>query len=157
MTPLGFQSHDHSGCIDAALAAAEARCAADGLQLTPGRRRVLEILLREHRALGAYEILEQLREGDRRPQPPMAYRALDFLTAHGFAHRIERLNAFVACNCPDRPHAPVFLICRGCDAVAEAPADRAALAPLAADADFALERAVMEAEGLCPGCRTTDG
>jgi Fur family zinc uptake transcriptional regulator len=157
MTPLGFQSHDHSGCIDAALAAAEARCAADGLQLTPGRRRVLEILLREHRALGAYEILEQLRDGDRRPQPPMAYRALDFLTAHGFAHRIERLNAFVACNCPDRPHAPVFLICRGCDAVAEAPGDRAALAPLAADADFALERAVMEAEGLCPGCRTTDG
>ncbi|WGH77486.1 Fur family transcriptional regulator [Jannaschia ovalis] len=153
MTPLGFQTHDHSGCIDAALAAAEARCAADGLQLTEGRRRVLEILLREHRALGAYEILEQLRDGDRRPQPPTAYRALDFLTAHGFAHRIERLNAFIACNCPDEPHAPVFLICRACEAVAEAPADGAALAPLAADAGFAVERAVMEAEGLCPACR----
>ena len=31
-------------------------------------------------------------------QPPVAYRALAFLTEHGLAHRIRRLNAFAACD-----------------------------------------------------------
>ncbi len=48
--PLGFAQHDHSACVGDTLAAAEARCAADGLRFTPVRRRVLEILLQEHRA-----------------------------------------------------------------------------------------------------------
>ena len=45
---------------------------------------------------------------------------LDFLVAHGFAHKIERLNAFVACLHPDDGHRPAFLICRGCRTVVEA-------------------------------------
>ena len=91
--PIGFARHDHSACIADTVAAVAARCAADGLQLTPVRRRVLEILLERHRALGAYEILDVLRDEGLGSQPPVAYRALEFLTKHGFAHRIERLNA----------------------------------------------------------------
>jgi hypothetical protein len=59
----------------------------------------------EHRALGAYAVLDQLREAGFGSQPPVAYRALDFLVAHGFAHKIERLNAFVACAHPGESHA----------------------------------------------------
>ena len=56
--PLGFTQHDHDACVSATIEAAETRCAADGLRLTPVRRKVLEILLKEHRALGAYAILD---------------------------------------------------------------------------------------------------
>ena len=106
MSGQGFERHDHAGCIAEGLAAAERTCAERGLQLTPVRRRVLEYLLGEHRALGAYEILERLRTEGLGKQPPVAYRALDFLVTHGFAHRIEKLNAFIACGLPGEPHQP---------------------------------------------------
>lgn len=155
MPTLGFAKHDHHSCIDSALAAADAHCAREGLQLTPVRRRVLEILLQKHRALGAYEILDMLRAEKLGSQPPVAYRALDFLVGHGFAHKIERQNAFIACAHPTEDHAPVFLICRECDAVAEAHTDlsHGRLGQAAEDVGFAIERMVVEVEGLCPNCR----
>ena len=150
----GFAEHDHDGCIASAMAAAETRCAAKGLRFTPVRRRALEILLRRHRAMGAYAVLDELREGGFGSQPPVAYRALEFLTAHGFAHRIERLNAFVACTSPGDLHAPAFLICRACEAVAETSSNAArdALTDAVAPSGFVVERAVIEVEGLCPAC-----
>ncbi len=154
MHPIGFESHDHRHCIAEGVSAAEARCAEEGLQFTPVRRRVLEILLEQHRAMGAYDILEVLRAEGLGSQPPVAYRALDFLVSHGFAHRIERLNAFTACAYPGADHAPAFLICRLCRTVAEASAaPRAQLDKAAAEAGFLIERAVIEADGLCPDCR----
>lgn len=154
METRGFESHDHHHCIEQALSTADETCDAQGLQLTPVRRRVLEILLSEHRAMGAYEVLDHLRREGRGSQPPVAYRALDFLVANGFAHRIERLNAFVACAAPGERHAPSFLICRSCSAVAETPGRRAtaALRDSAAELGFVVERVVIEAEGLCPAC-----
>jgi Fur family zinc uptake transcriptional regulator len=153
-----FHDHDHTACAETALAQAEEICAAAGARLTPVRRRTLEILLAEHRALGAYDVLEQLAEGGYGKQPPVAYRALDFLVEHGLAHRIRRLNAFTACTHPRDAHAPVFLICSDCDAVAEAPggAVRTALDAAAADIGFVVARASVEAVGLCPACRGGD-
>lgn len=74
---------------------------------------------------------------------------------NGFAHKIERLNAFVACAHPGENHAPAFLICRNCDTVAEAELDprEGRLGKSAAALGFVIERAVVEAEGLCPNCR----
>jgi Fur family zinc uptake transcriptional regulator len=135
------------------MAAAEARCAAEGLRFTPVRRAALAILLRGHRAMGAYAVLDALRDEGFGSQPPVAYRALDFLVAHGLAHRIERLNAFVACAAPGDAHAPAFMICRACDAVAETSAPMGApLDDAAESAGFRIERTVIEAEGLCPAC-----
>lgn len=150
-----FHDHDHAACAQSALAQAEEICAAAGARLTPVRRRTLEILLAEHRALGAYDVLDQLAEGGFGKQPPVAYRALDFLVEHGLAHRIRRLNAFTACTQPRDAHAPVFLICSECDAVAEAPGGevRAALETAASDIGFAVTRASVEAVGLCPVCQ----
>ncbi|MEL6838575.1 MAG: transcriptional repressor [Pseudomonadota bacterium] len=152
--PVGFGKHDHKACVADGLAAAEARCAAQGLRLTPVRRKVLEILLQEHRALGAYALLDLLRDAGFGSQPPVAYRALDFLAEHGFVHKIERLNAFVACAHPGETHSPAFMICRLCDAVAEAhsmPA-KGALGDAARAAGFQIEKTVVEAEGICPAC-----
>ena len=151
---IGFETHDHGHCVETAIAQAERVCESDGLRFTPVRRRTLEILLQEHRALGAYEVLDRLREGGFGSQPPVAYRALEFLVAHGFAHKIERLNAFIACAHPGANHSPAFMICRSCDSVAETTATptRGLLGDAARAAGFQIERAVVEAEGLCPAC-----
>ena len=152
--PLGFVQHDHSTCMSDALTTADARCAADGLRFTPVRRKVLEILLQDHRALGAYTILDRLREDGFGSQPPVAYRALDFLVTNGLAHKIERLNAFIACAHTNHSHTPAFMICRLCDAVAEALSSetRGALRDAAGATGFRIERTVIEAEGICPSC-----
>ena len=152
---LAFAVHDHAHCASDTLARAEALVAAKGLRLTPVRRRVLEILLEAHRALGAYDVLTRLAAEGFGNQPPVAYRALDFLEEQGLAHRIRRLNAFTACMHPGETHAPAFLICRGCDAVAEAPAAPVlvALEAAAADTGFVIERSNIEALGLCPACQ----
>ena len=154
MSAKGFHRHDHATCIADAITQAEVYCAERGLKFTDQRRRVLRYLLEDHRALGAYDILDRLRADGLNAQPPVAYRALEFLVAHGFAHRIERLNAFIACAHPEAPHAPAFLICRMCHAVAETETDPAEsrLGAAAETAGFTIEATVLEAEGVCPNC-----
>jgi Fur family zinc uptake transcriptional regulator len=155
MGTLGFTPHNHANCISACVAAASRQCNEQGLQLTPVRRRVLEILLQQHQSLGAYDILDHLREEGLGSQPPVAYRALDFLVKHGFAHKIERLNAFIACTHPGESHAPIFMICRQCNAVAETHTNlnEGQLGQLAQEAGFQIEGTVVEVEGLCPKCQ----
>jgi len=150
-----FHDHDHTGCTSEILAKADERARQAGLRLTPVRRRVLEILAESHQALGAYDVLERLREDGFGSQPPVAYRALEFLVENRMAHRITRLNAFAACTKPDRDeHTPVFLICSQCDAVAELAGTNTALAlrSESQQAGFQLERMSIEAVGLCPNC-----
>ena len=134
----GFERHDHAQCIRTALTAAEAACAARDLRLTPVRRRTLEILLEAHEAMGAYDVLARLDADGFGDKPPVAYRALTFLVDAGLAHRLERLNAFVACARPGQDHDPAFMICNRCSAAA---------------AGFRIERATLEAEGICPACQ----
>lgn len=152
---LAFAAHDHAHCAQDALERAEALTKATGARMTPVRRRVLEILLEQHKALGAYDVLARLATEGFGNQPPVAYRALEFLVEQGLAHRIQRLNAFTACIHPGQDHAPAFLICRLCHMVAEAEATaaRAALDAEAARAGFQVERSTIEALGLCPNCR----
>lgn len=154
MPDLAFAQHDHTHCSQDLLARAEAVAADHGARLTSVRRRTLEILLETHRALGAYEVLERLAAEGFGKQPPVAYRALEFLVEHGLAHRVRRLNAFAACTHPGHSHAPTFLICRTCKAVAEAPAAlvREAVEAVAVPLGFTVERCTVEALGLCPAC-----
>ena len=154
-----FRPHDHRRCRREARAAVEAECRERGLRLTPARACVLDALLEAHRAMTAYELLDRLREAGLGSQPPVAYRALDFLVRNGFVHRIERLSAFVACTHGGVEHAAAFLICRCCRGVAEAvlPQPGAALAASAAGQGFVLERMVIEGEGVCARCREAEG
>lgn len=152
---LAFAHHDHTHCTSDVMARVDAIVGTAGLRFTPVRRRVLEILLEEHRALGAYDVLERLAAEGFGNQPPVAYRALEFLVEQGLAHRIQRLNAFVACMHPGEVHAPAFLICKACDSVAEAPARDvgAALDQAARGLGFVVERSTIEAVGMCPACQ----
>ena len=153
----GFCCADHSGVAnaDAILDQAQAHATARGVRMTSVRRRTLEILLQAHGALGAYDVLERLAAEGFGTQPPVAYRALNFLVEHGLAHRIRRLNAFTACSHPGQEHRAAFLICESCDSVTEADASAVSAAlDAAADATgFALSRATIEAVGLCRLCQ----
>lgn len=128
-----------------------------GLRLTPVRRRALEILLEAHRALGAYDVLSRLAEDGFGKQPPVAYRALDFLVENGFAHKIQRLNAYTACSHPGMSHAPAFFICDSCEAVAEAtvPEVKQAISGVAKEFGFEPKRVTVETVGICPSCTST--
>lgn len=154
LSNAAFAPHDHNQCTARALDEAEARLTKAGARLTPVRRRTLEILLESHRAMGAYDMLQRLAGEGYGNQPPVAYRALEFLVQNGLAHRLQRLNAFAACLHPGHEHAPAFLICRECDKLAELPAApvRDTLTDLAKDSGFRVERVTIEALGLCPAC-----
>ncbi len=133
---------------------AEHYCQENGLNFTPVRRKVLEILIQKNTAIGAYEILDLLREAGFKNQPPVAYRALEFLVQNGFAHKIEQLNSFIGCMHPGKDHSPAFMICRNCDSVSEEEAltRNFSVSQIAAKAGFTIEKAVIEARGLCHSC-----
>ena len=133
---------------------AEQYCQENGLNFTPVRRKVLEILLKKNTAIGAYEILDLLREAGFKNQPPVAYRALEFLVQNGFAHKIEQLNSFIGCMHPGKDHSPAFMICRNCDSVSEEEAltRNFSVSQIASKAGFTVENAVIEARGLCHSC-----
>ena len=133
---------------------AEQYCKENGLNFTPVRRKVLEILLHKNTAIGAYEILDLLREAGFKNQPPVAYRALDFLVQNGFAHKIEQLNSFIGCTHPGKDHSPAFMICRKCDSVSEEEAltRNFSVSQIASKVGFTVEKAVIEARGLCHSC-----
>jgi Fur family zinc uptake transcriptional regulator len=147
--------HDHGHCVEDALDRADSVCLAQGARLTELRRAVLELVWRGHEPVGAYALLDALKEAHPNAAPPTIYRALDFLAAHGLIHRIESLNAYIGCAHPERPHAGQFLICAKCSSAAEIddPSITRALAKSANGLGFAVTRQTVELSGLCPSCR----
>lgn len=148
-------SHAHEQCVSGALAEVEALCRSQGLRLTETRRQVLELVWASHKAVKAYDLMEQLSEDGRHVKPPTVYRALDFLIAHGFVHRVDSLNAFVGCPHPGAAHSAQFLICDGCGEVSEmaAPSIDSAVARKAETAGFAISHQIIELHGSCPACQ----
>ena len=156
--PAGFSS-----ATRAALARAETQCAIAGQRLTALRRDVLGVILEAAAPVGAYEILDRLRASRGGAAPPSVYRALEFLSAQGLVHRVERLAAFVPCVADSAPeahaHAAQFLICRDCGRTIELAdsALSAALAAAAARRGFAIAAVTIEAEGRCQACAEREG
>lgn len=68
-------------------------------QLTKNQALVMGALTHSDGPLSAYTILDKLRDQGFRA-PLQVYRALDKLLEYGLVHRLESLNAFVACACP---------------------------------------------------------
>ena len=151
--------HDHERCRSAALRTAAALCSGRGARLTPIRRRVLEIVWGSHTAIGAYQVMDALREDHGAVTPPTVYRALDFLMAQGLVHRVASLNAYIGCSRPAEGHPGQFLICRGCHQTLEVddkqPAE--AVEAIARRQGFTVERSEIEVHGLCASCRKGAG
>jgi Fur family zinc uptake transcriptional regulator len=142
-----------------ALLEAEAVCDRYGQRLTAPRRRVLELLLGSGGPVKAYDLMASYGGEGGPAKPPTVYRALEFLERQGFAHRIESLNAYVACRRANDTegvglHGAAFLICDCCGTAREAPAPALAdVERLSAEAGFSVRSLVMEARGLCAACQ----
>jgi Fur family zinc uptake transcriptional regulator len=151
--------HDHRHCIEQAVSTASDLCVQRGVRLTPLRQRVLELVWRSHRPVGAYELLDLLRTEDgRSAAPPTVYRALEFLIEQRLIHRIESLNAFVGCVDPSRPHTAQYLICRKCGVINELE-DKAITGAIGHQANrhgFVVHEQTVEIHGLCRTCAEAD-
>ena len=144
--------------LEKVLAKAQALCAERGVRLTAQRRRVLEIVCSANRPMGAYEILDLIRDGAP-AAPPTVYRALDFLLEQGLVHKLETLHAFVGCTHPDHPHSSQFLICAECGDVTELEDEAIAgsLRSVAAETGFEPQRPIVEVIGTCAACSLKPG
>ena len=123
--------------------------------LTRNQGLVLGALNHSVGPLSAYDILDKLR-GDGLRAPLQVYRALDKLVERGLAHRLESLNAFVACadeHC-HRKGLIAFAICADCgkvDEFADAIIEER-LGEWAGAKGFKVERTTMEIRGKCAEC-----
>jgi Fur family zinc uptake transcriptional regulator len=125
-----------------------------GARLTALRRQVLSLILEASGPLTAYQLLDRLKETRKGAVPPTVYRALDFLLAQRLIHKVERLNAFIACIESGHPHPAQFLICGECGTVIEIEDQAAAraLEHAAEQQGFHARNAVVEIEGTCAAC-----
>ncbi|KCZ92902.1 FUR family transcriptional regulator [Hyphomonas johnsonii MHS-2] len=139
--------------MDTFLNDAEALVMRRGARMTRIRRKVLRLLLESAEPAKAYDLLANL-DGEGSAKPPTVYRALDFLQESGLAHKIESLNAYVACGHASHSHSAVFLICDSCGGAEElhAVSTSQALKVETAAAGFNMTRAVIEVRGTCRDC-----
>jgi Fur family zinc uptake transcriptional regulator len=147
-------AHDHGRCLNKAIQTAEKLCADRGVRLTPTRRKVLELIWESHQAVKAYDLLDRIKPVDRSAKPATVYRALDFLLEQGLIHRVESLNAFIGCNCSERQHDQLLLICVQCHEVEERPGVTVmeAVARELEEAGFSIHRKAIEVHGVCSHC-----
>lgn len=158
MSTACAHDHSHAGRTEKGVAAALARaahlCEEAGERWTEPRRNVFEQLLKASAPMKAYDLLPALGEGGAPAKPPTAYRALEFLEKQGLVHRIESINAYVACD--DRPgaHVAAFLLCDCCGQAKEfnAGGDRLSDAIGRKTKGFKVREMVLEVRGLCAQC-----
>lgn len=134
---------------------AEQACREGGLRLTPIRRRVLELLLARSAPRGAYDLADELAtDTGKRFAPITVYRALDFLVANGFVHRIESRNAYVASTRAADSGPSLLMVCEACGRVAEGGAEALirVLGRAAASEGFVFSGRALEVQVRCTGC-----
>jgi Fur family zinc uptake transcriptional regulator len=131
-------------------------CKQLGVRFTELRREILSLILAADTPVGAYYLLDRLKETRKRAAPPTIYRTLEFLKKQGLVHRVGLLNAFIACPEGDQHGRPVqFLICGLCGTVDEVHDPRivAAIEQAADRRGFQPSVATIEVEGVCCRCR----
>lgn len=134
---------------------AQQLCEQRGVRLTPQRTRVYEIIANNSRAITAYELLDILRETEPQAKPPTVYRALDFLLAQGFVHKVESTNSYIACcHLGHQGHCSQLLICDQCGTVEECHTEELseALREKARKMGFDVQHHVIETHGTCAQC-----
>ena len=122
------------------------------IRMTKPRQDVLEVLTKVAKPMGAYDIIRAMVPN---PKPPTVYRALEFLESQGIIHRIESLNAYVACHeahhCCNHAHAAQFTICDGCGRVEEIAHSHTLPSGLQGKG-FIPSRITTEIHGRCSDC-----
>ncbi|MFT4074184.1 MAG: transcriptional repressor [Asticcacaulis sp.] len=156
-------THDHAHDLKpdaraARLEAAQTLCADSGERMTSSRLRTYELILEANGPIKAYDVIDRFHpEGA--AKPPTVYRALSFLEQMGLIHRIESLNAFVACDTHDQHfgsgHTAGFLLCDCCGKSEEiAIPNLPEIEASTAKTGFKVNHVTLEAHGLCRACQT---
>jgi len=123
--------------------------------LSHWQQRVLDLVRASAEPASAYDILREMK-GDGITAPPVVYRALKGLLDRGLVHRIESLNAYVACGGPDHHHThpAQFAICRDCGRVEEItdPAVDGLIEAWTGRIGFVADSRTIEILGRCRDC-----
>jgi Fur family zinc uptake transcriptional regulator len=127
----------------------------DTPRLTKNQSVVLDALKRGRTPMTAYEILglEDVRAAGLKA-PLTIYRALDKLIEAGLVHRIETINAFVACERRPHPGPAGFAICEKCRKTVELTLTGCEdhLTENARRAGFRVDVMNVEMRGRCADC-----
>lgn len=133
---------------------AKAFCETKGVRFTSLREKVYSLLLEHSGAVGAYDLLDQLKTTEDSAKPATVYRALDFLLDLGLVHKLESDNTFIACHHFDCHHPVQFLICDECGNVQEIQSSglKEQLEEQAINMGFEVKKQTIEAHGVCAKC-----
>lgn len=128
-----------------------------GMRLTPIRAKVYNLISKSTKPKGAYALLEQLKKNNPGAAPPTVYRALDYLVEKGLVHRVEKLNAYVACHYPyaKADETAQFLICTKCGTTEEIEHRSLGKKVLqeAEEKGFIVNQTILEMVGICADCQ----
>jgi Fur family zinc uptake transcriptional regulator len=118
---------------------------------------VLKALQTAEKPISAYQIMAAVPNG-RDLAPATIYRALDRLVRDGQVHKLESLNAFVACQHSADHSAPAFAICSCCGTVTEfSPCEVvASLAKWCRTSAFEIKTTTLELHGTCRSCQADE-
>lgn len=131
-------------------------CEKRNVRLTSQRLAVLQLICQCNKSISAYDLLHLLQKSSSpHAKPSTIYRALNFLLAQGFIHRIESTNRFMLCRYFFKfSHNFVFFICNRCKKVTEQTTKdiEEILQNMAKITGFIMSNNIIEAHGLCPNC-----
>ena len=115
---------------------------------------VLAILRDSKSPHSAYTLLDRLQETYPKIAPPTVYRALAALVERGQIHRLESLNAYVACQSEAHHQTSVLSICEDCGIVEETfdPDIFSRLSAALRKSGFSAQRHIIEVNGICASC-----
>lgn len=127
-------------------------CEENKYRFTLPRQQVLETIINRHKPISAYDILRTLSV-EKEIKPPTIYRAIDFWSKHGFIHRVESLNCYIACNADHQHKGIQILICDSCGSTKETCLNEFKIPTKIKDnKTFLVKTWNLEIHGLCANC-----
>lgn len=145
----------HKSCMKDKMQEIEELFAKNSLILTPLRQKILEIIFRDHGAIKAYDILDELRKEGFSDKPPTVYRVLDFLLQNQIVHKLSSINSYIICSHLTKHKDCYFLICNKCETVVECCNKYLSkiIDKTANDNKFNVEKTIVEISGICKSCQ----
>jgi Fur family zinc uptake transcriptional regulator len=149
MPLLMAPQHNHAACLDDAIRSALEAFKRHEMFFTPLREKVFREIVRSHKAVGAYDVLNSLATKDTRLTPISVYRIINTLVDVGVVRRFKSRNAFYASHSDDPMSPRIVLACENCGRVADAdglPMFRSMRRA------FSPRSAIIEVLGVCAHC-----
>lgn len=131
------------------------------IKLTELRKDILTILSVKNKPMGAYDILEKLKEKRSNAEPPTVYRVLSFLVENKLIHRIESQNTYVCCSQlheNQTKHQAILFFCRQCQTCYEFEDNDVFLSIMqfSNKNHLTVDDSLIELSGICQKCGLID-